>query len=67
MEHVCLDIHNGQDPDNKCEKIRNATIAERLPGGRILAAIVAFVPVPLGWGFIFLVLFLVRWISDQQQ
>ena len=27
------------------------------------ALIIAFGPVPLGWGFIYLVLFLVRWIS----
>jgi hypothetical protein len=29
---------------------------------RTLATVVAFVPIPLAWGFVYLVLFLVRWI-----
>jgi len=62
-KRTCLDTYNGQDPDNKCEKIRNDYLDETLPNDRIAAAIVAFVPVPLVWGFIYLVLFLVRRIS----
>ena len=62
-ERTCLDIQNGQDPDNKCEKRRNDYLDETLPNDRIAAAIVAFVPVALVWGFIYLVLFLVRWIT----
>jgi hypothetical protein len=34
------------------------------PYERMDAAIVAFVPVPLGWGFVYLVLFLVRWVKN---
>lgn len=33
------------------------------PNARLVGAIVAFVPVPLGWGFAYLVLFLVRWVK----
>jgi serine/threonine-protein kinase len=62
-ERTCLDIHNGQDPDNECQKRRNDYLDETLPNDRIAAAIVAFVPVPLVWGFVYLVLFLVRWIG----
>ncbi len=28
-----------------------------------VVALAAFVPVPLGWGFVYLVLFLVRWVK----
>ncbi len=60
----CIDAHNGQEVgDNECLK-RGEDYAVRLtPGERWEAAIVAFVPVPLAWGFIYLTLFLVRWIK----
>ena len=64
MKHACLDIHNGQETaDYRCDKFYKDTVEERRPGDRIGAAFVAFFPVLLGWGFIYLVLFLVRRIT----
>ena len=31
--------------------------------GRLEAAMIAFIPVPLGWGFVYLILFLIRWVK----
>ena len=63
MTLSCIDAYNFQEPAlEKCLKKGTDSVAERIPGERIEAAIVALVPVPLGWGFIYLVLFLVRWI-----
>jgi hypothetical protein len=46
----------------ECDK-RNADYnAKTYSGEWIGAAVVAFVPVPLGWGFAYLALFLTRWI-----
>jgi formylglycine-generating enzyme required for sulfatase activity/predicted Ser/Thr protein kinase len=57
---VCLDIHKGQDPDYQCEKNQNHYLEETTRDHWIVAAIVALVPVPLGWGLGYLVLFLMR-------
>ena len=46
-----------------CLKNADDYTMEMLPSERTEAALVAFVPVPLGWGFTYLVLFLVRWIK----
>lgn len=47
----------------ECDARGKDYIAENLSYARIDAAIVAFIPVPVGWGFISLILFLVRWIK----
>jgi formylglycine-generating enzyme required for sulfatase activity len=47
----------------ECNKIADDSLALAITNARFDAAVVAFVPIPLGWGFIYLVLFLVRWIS----
>jgi formylglycine-generating enzyme required for sulfatase activity len=60
----CIDAYNFKEPVyEECLKQGYDTVMERLPSERIEAAFVAFVPVLLAWGFIYLVLFLVRWIS----
>ena len=46
-----------------CLKAGGDFAAQELYGNLTIGAIVAFVPVLLGWGFSYLVLFLVRWIS----
>ena len=48
---------------NECDKQADDSLASVLNGARLDAALVAFVPVPLGWGFAYLVLFLVRWVK----
>jgi hypothetical protein len=47
---------------NECNKRANDSLAEANTNAWFGAAIVAFIPVPLGWGFAYLILFLVRWV-----
>jgi hypothetical protein len=46
-----------------CDKLGTDYLAGRNSGQWIGVAFVAFVPIPLGWGFTYLVLFLVRWVK----
>jgi hypothetical protein len=48
---------------NECNKQADDSLAIALNSARLEAALGAFVPVPLGWGFTYLVLFLVRWVK----
>jgi hypothetical protein len=60
----CIDAHKGQETgDNECLKQGEDYGIKAFPEERNEAALVASVPVPLGWGFLYLVLFLVRWIK----
>jgi len=47
-----------------CNKEADDAFAKIRPTERLELAIVAFVPVPLGWGFVYLVLFVVRWVKS---
>lgn len=47
----------------ECDKLEDDSLKDLLPYVKVEAAIVAFVPVPLGWGFVYLFLFVVRWIG----
>lgn len=47
----------------ECDKLSTDYLAETGNEPWIEAAVVAFVPVPLGWGFAYLVLFLLRWVK----
>lgn len=47
---------------DECNKQADEALKQAMVGAREDAAIVALVPVPLGWGFAYLVLFLVRWV-----
>ena len=63
------DIETVMTPDarekafHECEKIADDSLALALSNARFGAAVAALVPVPLGWGLIYLILFLVRWIQ----
>lgn len=48
---------------DECNKRADGLLAEEIANARFDAAIVAFVPVPLGWGLVYLILFLVRWVK----
>ena len=48
---------------NECNKLAHDSLAEATTDAWLGAALFAFVPVPLGWGFTYLVLFLVRWVK----
>jgi hypothetical protein len=47
----------------ECDALSTDYLAKTGNEPWIEAAIVAFVPVPLGWGLAYLVLFLVRWVK----
>jgi len=47
----------------ECNKLADDSLALAFSNARLKGAVVAFVPVPLGWGFAYLVLFLVRWVK----
>jgi hypothetical protein len=47
---------------DKCNKEAEDSLARALTNARLTAAFIAFVPVPLGWGFAYLILFAIRWI-----
>jgi hypothetical protein len=48
---------------HRCDKEAADSLAFAYKSAWLAAAIVAFVPVPLGWGLVYLVLFLVRWVK----
>ena len=51
------------DGFNRCDQEDDKAFAQDLRNARLDAAIVAFGGVPLGWGFIYLILFLIRWVK----
>jgi predicted Ser/Thr protein kinase len=64
MKIFCQGTTPGWGPEyEKCLKEENDQYAKLVPEERELAALFAFFPVLLGWGFIYLVVFLVRWIT----
>jgi hypothetical protein len=58
----CLDAYKQQHPDI-CSNRAQENIPSEVSNERAGAAFVAFVPLPFAWGFLYLVLFLVRWIK----
>ncbi len=48
---------------NDCDKQANDSLAEADANARLKAALFAFIPVPPGWGFTYLILFLIRWVK----
>src|SRR5271168_1763380 len=60
----CLERNGGQEiGDNECLKRGEQYVIRMLPFDREEAAFVALAPIPLGWGFVYLVLFVVRWVK----
>lgn len=47
----------------ECDNRSTEYLADHNSDARLAALSTAFIPVPLGWGFAYLVLFLVRWIK----
>src|SRR5271169_7182927 len=47
----------------QCNKEAEDSLALATRDARLSAALVAFIPVPFGWGFVYLVFFLVRWVK----
>jgi hypothetical protein len=52
-----------QQEQKVCDNEMYAEVIRALPREREEAAIVALVPVPLSWSFVYLTLFLLRWIK----
>jgi hypothetical protein len=51
--------HGSAECDKHGMDAMNVAIAQ----GQAEAVMIALIPVPLGWGFVYLVLFLVRWVK----
>jgi hypothetical protein len=47
----------------RCNDEADDSLALAITHARFEKAFVALVPVPLAWGFVYLVLFLVRWVK----
>jgi hypothetical protein len=58
----CEEAQNGRG-SAECDRRSFDYLAETNKGLWIEVAAVALIPVPLGWGFTYLVLFLVRWVK----
>jgi hypothetical protein len=59
----CIDARGGvETPDNACLKEGEKYAEDELPEERRDAALYAFIPILFGWGFVYLVLFVVRWV-----
>jgi len=48
---------------NACNKEADDSLTSVLGVARLDAVLVALVPVPLGWGFAYLILFLIGWVK----
>ena len=48
---------------DECNRIADDSLALAISNDRFNAALVAFIPVPLGWGLVYSALFLVRWVK----
>ncbi len=48
---------------DECNEYADESLKQAMAIARFDAAIVAFVPVPMGWALTYLVLFLVRWVK----
>jgi hypothetical protein len=71
-EHVACDSHlpdwrNDEKPYEAafraCDKHAEDSFSLAIRNARLSAELFAFVPVPLGWGFTYLILFLLRWVK----
>jgi hypothetical protein len=61
MLESCEASHHGTAPE--CDDMLHRGDAEYMRLERETAALVALVPVPIGWAFVYLVLFLTRWVK----
>jgi hypothetical protein len=60
----CAEDHIGNEVGyNECMKRGEDYHAEVFPSEHLAAAMAAFIPVPFAWGFVYLILFLARWIK----
>lgn len=46
-----------------CDDGWDTYLAHQYPSEWLESAFVAFIPVPLGWGFVYLILFLTAWVK----
>jgi hypothetical protein len=63
----CMKGYDADSRERRTEECYSKNTAAYLPTSRKAAltgsAILAFVPLPLGWGFVYLILFLVAWVK----
>lgn len=60
---ACIDEHHGDDPNNMCLKMGEDRAVALMSREWLAGGFVALVPLPLAWGFVYLVLFVVRWVK----
>jgi hypothetical protein len=60
---VYKDLNAGDAAFQRCNKTADDALALAINNARLDAAFVALVPVILGWPFIYLLLFVVRWVK----
>jgi hypothetical protein len=64
IEDNCISDQHGQEtPDNHFLKKEQDYLNNSFASERDDALFVAFVPIPLAWGFAYLLIFIVRWIK----
>jgi hypothetical protein len=59
---MCEEAHN-RAGSAECDKRSTDYLANHNYDALIASALVAFIPVPLGWGFVYLILSLVAWVK----
>lgn len=60
---VYKDLSEQDAAFRRCNKHADDALSGSLNSARLVAALVAFVPVILGWPFVYLLVFLVRWVK----
>jgi hypothetical protein len=63
LTESCIDANHGSDPGDKCSKEGDQELRDQYHYEVEDAALVALVPIPFGWGFVYLVLLTFRWIK----
>jgi hypothetical protein len=62
-ESACNDIYDKEHPDNCAATTPDAYRPEVVSAQWTAAAVVGFLPIPFAWGFVYLAVFLVRWVK----
>ena len=60
VDEACISANPSQQ--KPCDAAMSADVTRAIPEARKSAAFVALVPIPLAWGFMYLIIFLVRWV-----
>ena len=63
-DYYCIEHGSGQpDISDRCRNEKEDSLRESRINSRNAAVLIAVVPIPLGWCFAYLLIFIVRWIK----